>query len=60
MLFYFAPKNKGGGTFHNSGHRLALGNLSDMRCLGKVHAPVNYRRRPELEILQIYLSRFMT
>ena len=28
----------GGVAFHNSGHRLALGHVNDMRCLGKVHA----------------------
>ena len=28
----------GGITFHNSGHRLALGHLNDMRCLQKVYA----------------------
>ena len=45
MLFYFAKKhNKWGGgggggvAFHNSGHRLALGYVNDMRCLEKVHA----------------------
>ena len=36
-------------NFHNSGHRLALGHVNDMRCLGKVHAPANYRRRLEFE-----------
>ena len=25
-------------AFHNSGHRLALGHVNDMRCQGKVHA----------------------
>ena len=30
-----------GVTFLNSGHRLALGHVNDMRCLGKVHAPAN-------------------
>ena len=62
MLFFFAKSTKMGGggvTFHNSGHRLALGRVNDMRCLGKVHAPANYRRRPEFEIPQIYSSRFM-
>ena len=55
MLFYFDnTQRKGGGvTFHNSGHRLALGHVNDMRCLGKVHAPANYRRRPKFEIPQI-------
>ena len=45
MPFYFAKKhNKWGGgggggvAFHNSGHRLALGHVNDMRCLEKVHA----------------------
>ena len=41
MLFYFAKNtiNGGGGVaFHNSGHRLALGHVNDMRCLEKVHA----------------------
>ena len=58
MLFYFDNTQKWVGvTFHNSGHRLALGYVNDMRCLGKVHAPANYRRRPEFEIPQIYLSR---
>ena len=28
-------KNGGGVTFHNSGYRLALGHVNDMRCLGK-------------------------
>ena len=28
----------GGVAFHNSGHRLALGHLNDVRCLEKVHA----------------------
>ena len=35
------PKNtiNGGGVeFYNSGHRLALGHVNDMRCLEKVHA----------------------
>ena len=40
MLFYFAKSaiNGGGGglAFHNSGHRLALGNVYDMRCLEKI------------------------
>ena len=27
-----------GVAFHNSGHRLALGHVNDMRCLEKVHA----------------------
>ena len=47
MLFYFAKHKNGGGggvTFHNSGHRLALAHVNDMRCLGKVHASANYRR----------------
>ena len=44
-------------TFHNSGHRLALGHVNDMRCLGKVHAPANYRRRLEFEIPQIYINQ---
>ena len=58
MLFYFDNIQKWGtGNFHNSGHRLALGHVNDTRCLGKVHAPANYRRRPEFEIPQIYLSR---
>ena len=46
MLFYFAKNtiNGGGGgggggvAFHNSGQRLALGHVNDMRCLEKVHA----------------------
>ena len=40
MLFYFAKNtiNGGGVAFHNSGHRLALGHVNDMRCLEKVHA----------------------
>ena len=41
MLFYFAKNtiNGGGGVgFHNSRHRLALGQVNDMRCLEKVHA----------------------
>ena len=58
MQFYFAKQINGGGVmFHNSGHRLALGHVNNIRCLGKVHAPANYRRRPEFEIPQIYLSR---
>ena len=28
----------GGVAFHNSGHRLTLGRVNDMRCLEKVHA----------------------
>ena len=28
----------GGVKFYNSGHRLALSHLNDMRCLQKVHA----------------------
>ena len=38
MLFYFAQNtiNRGGGLpFHNSGHRLALGHVNDIRCLEK-------------------------
>ena len=41
MLFYFTKNtiNVGRGvTFHNSGHRLALGHVNDMRYLEKVHA----------------------
>ena len=42
MLLYFAKNTKMGGggevAFHNSGHRLALGHVNDMRCLEKVHA----------------------
>ena len=43
MLFYFAKSTLngwgGGGVgFYNSGHRLALGHVNDMRCLEKVHA----------------------
>ena len=42
MLFYFAKNTivggGGGVAFHNSGHRLALGHVNDMRCLEKVHA----------------------
>ena len=42
MLFYLAKNTinggGGGGAFHNSGHRLALGHVNDMRCLEKVHA----------------------
>ena len=52
MLFYFDnTQTMGGGvvTFHNSRHRLALGHVNDMRCLGKVHAPANYRRRLNLK-----------
>ena len=44
MLSYFAKKlNKRGRgvAFYNSGHRLALGHVNDMRCLGKVHAFFN-------------------
>ena len=45
MLFYFDNTQKGVGlTFYNSRHRLALSHVNDMRCLGKVHAPGNYRR----------------
>ena len=38
MLFYFAKraKNGGGVAFHNSGHKLALGNVNDIRCLQKI------------------------
>ena len=59
MLFYFCKTQKIGGgelTFHNSGHRLALGHVNDLRWLGKVHAPANYRKL-EFEIPQVYLSR---
>ena len=28
----------GGVVFYNSGHRLALGHVNEMRCLEKVHA----------------------
>ena len=48
MLFYFDNTQKWGGvgvTFHNSGHRLALGHVNIMRRLGKVHAPTYYTRR---------------
>ena len=45
----------GGLTFHNFCHRLALGLVNDLRCLGKIHAPANYRI-PEFEIPQVYLS----
>ena len=40
MLFYFAKNtiNGGGVEFYNSGHRLALGHVNDMRYLEKVHA----------------------
>ena len=39
MLFYFAKNAINGGVaFHNSGHRLALGHVNDMRCLEIVHA----------------------
>ena len=41
MLSYFAENtiNGGGGVeFYNSGHRLGLGHVNDMRCLEKVHA----------------------
>ena len=31
-----AQKMGGGVAFHNSGHRLALGNVNDMRCLEKI------------------------
>ena len=31
-----------GGAFHNSGDRLALGHVNDMRCLEKVYTPANY------------------
>ena len=56
MLFYFDKTQNvcggGGGrgelTFHNSGHRLALGHVNDLRCMGKVPALANYRR-PEFE-----------
>ena len=57
MLFYFDNTQKWGGgavAFHNAGHRLALGHVNDMRCLGKMHAPPNNRRRLEFEIPQIY------
>ena len=47
----------GGVTFQNSEHRLALGRVNDMRCLGKIHAPTIYRKRPQFEIPRIYLSR---
>ena len=58
MLFYLDNTQKMGGVaFHISGQRLALGHVNDMRCLGKVHAPANYRRRLEFEVPQIYLSR---
>ena len=43
-------------TFLNSGHILALGHVIYLRCLGKVHAPANYRIT-EFEIPQVYLSR---
>ena len=53
MLFYFENTQKMGEvTFHNSGHRLALGHVYDMMFLGKVHEPANYRRRLEFEIPQ--------
>ena len=38
---FILPKNTingGGVAFHNSGHRLALGHVNDMKCLEKVHA----------------------
>ena len=56
MLFYFDKNTKGGGgvTFHNCEHRLAFGHVNDIRCLGEVHAPANYRRRPEFEIPRIF------
>ena len=39
MLFYFAKNTINGGVeFYNSGHRLALGHVNDMRYLEKVHA----------------------
>ena len=39
MLFYIAENtiNGGEGAFHNSGHRLALGHVNDIRCQEKVH-----------------------
>ena len=49
-------KNGGGGGVHNSGHRLALGHVNDLRCLGKLHAPAN-NKKLEFEIPQVYLSR---
>ena len=57
VLLCQKQKNVGGGgvTFHNSGHRLALGHVNDMRCLGKVHAPANYRSRPEFENDRSYI-----
>ena len=54
VYFDNTQKMGGGGTFHNSGHRLALGHVNDMRCLGKVHALAIYRRRFEFEISHIY------
>ena len=42
-MVYFAHNTRngwggGGVAFHNSGYRLALGHVNDMRCLEKVHA----------------------
>ena len=46
MLFDFAKNTKMGGiTFHNSGHRLSLGHVNDMRCLGKVSKGEKIRKR---------------
>ena len=38
VLFSQNTINGGGVAFHNSGYRLALGHVNDMRCLEKVHA----------------------
>ena len=38
VLFCQKHNNWGEGVaFHNSGHRLALGHVNDMRCLEKIH-----------------------
>ena len=37
MLFSVKNTINGGGAFHNSGQRLALGDVNDMRCLEKLH-----------------------
>ena len=37
-ILFCQKQYKWGVAFHNSGHRLALGHVKDMRCLEKVHA----------------------
>ena len=39
------------GDKHISGHVLAIDHVYDMMCLEKVHAPGNYGRNAESEIL---------